>query len=932
MMRVLLLPLLFLATCVFAQTAPLNDTGQTQCFQGGGLAACSAANTGDGSTHPRQDGRFGRDAQAGAGALTKMGSGQAGFDFTRICNSGEAAGSGACPADPALGTGNNDWACTRDNVTGLIWEAKTPANAATTFTFADASAVHAAAVNTAQLCGAADWRVPTRRELLSIVHHGRSNPAIDTTFFPNTRDSFYWSSDIYAPIPAGAWSVIFGNGDTFAGSQANDNHVRLVSGTMPPEPNPRFVDNPDGTVTDPATGLMWDRCSWGQTLDGTNACIGPVSFHSWQAALGIAVEANTDSHRGYNDWRLPNRTELESLVDITKATAPTIDTAAFPNTPPSGLFWSSTVSPNPAFAWFVYFNSGDTDASGQTGVFHVRLVRSGQSFDALAPAQIVINDPGSTDNQSATAGTAVTTPPSVIVLDANDNPVAGADVTFAVASGGGAVDPTTPVATDANGIATVNSWTLGITTGSNTLTATITGSDPAVSATFTATGTAPLDVAKTAAGSYDRTVSWQLAKTASPSSHTGAPGDDFLSNWTVTATRSEIFGNYAVTGTITVTNPNGSDVPFSLADVLDDGTVAIINCPFTNDNTGTAPANGSVMCAYSAAPTDGSATLNTATVIFDLGAGSTTAEGTAAVSFIENLIGDDSVTLSDPRVPYSQMISGTTDEIFPETFTCPTDPNLYTSGLYTETFTNTAFLDGPGTDLEASAEVTITCTQTAPVAPDNVAATAGNAQATVTWTAPTDDGGAPITGYTVTGDPGGSCSVAGTVTACTITGLTNGTEYTFTVVATNVAGDSPLSAASESVTPLGPPSGALQLQIEPVALGLIVNWVAPSDNGGTPILSYRADANPSCEVTALADEVPGQTAYSCTLGNLDPGREYTVSVTAINAVGETTVVAAAAVQPLPVIPIPTLGTWALVMLMLLMFGMALPVLNRPGGA
>jgi hypothetical protein len=64
----------------------------------------------------------------------------------------------------------------------------------------------------------------------------------------------------------------------------------------------------------------------------------------------------------------------------------------------------------------------------------------------------------------------------------------------------------------------------------------------------------------------------------------------------------------------------------------------------------------------------------------------------------------------------------------------------------------------------------------------------------------------------------------------------------------------------------------------------MVSWVAPSDN--TPIISYRAEANPSCEVPALADEVPGETAYSCTIGGLDPERDYTVTVTAINAAGK----------------------------------------------
>lgn len=88
-----------------------------------------------------------------------------------------------------------------------------------------------------------------------------------------------------------------------------------------------------------------------------------------------------------------------------------------------------------------------------------------------------------------------------------------------------------------------------------------------------------------------------------------------------------------------------------------------------------------------------------------------------------------------------------------------------------------------------------------PAAPTDVNATPGSTRATVSWTAPTDTGGSPITGYTITGQPDGSCSVAGDITECTITGLTNGTEYTFTVIATNAVGDSLPSAPSNIVVP-----------------------------------------------------------------------------------------------------------------------------------
>ena len=90
-----------------------------------------------------------------------------------------------------------------------------------------------------------------------------------------------------------------------------------------------------------------------------------------------------------------------------------------------------------------------------------------------------------------------------------------------------------------------------------------------------------------------------------------------------------------------------------------------------------------------------------------------------------------------------------------------------------------------------------------PGAPTGVTATAGNAQATVTFTPPVNNGGSPITGYTVTSNPAGGVDVNGgsTATTHTVTGLTNGTAYTFTVTATNAIGTGPPSAPSNSVTP-----------------------------------------------------------------------------------------------------------------------------------
>ena len=215
----LLAPLFILAAS--PTLAALNDTGQTQCYAGGALTVCSEASTGNTATQPRQDGRFGRDPMAGASQLAKTGGGTAGFDFTPLDATGNpiALSGGAPTSTPA---------CVRDNVTGLIWEVKTIANAATIYTFVEA-ATYAADSNTAGLCGSSSgWRVPTLHELLSIVHHGTSNPAIDTVFFPNTQNNWYWCSDIFAPDPGLAWSVYFPNGHSDSDNQAFHRYVRLV--------------------------------------------------------------------------------------------------------------------------------------------------------------------------------------------------------------------------------------------------------------------------------------------------------------------------------------------------------------------------------------------------------------------------------------------------------------------------------------------------------------------------------------------------------------------------------------------------------------------------------------------------------------------------------------------------------------------------------
>ena len=189
----------------------------------------------------------------------------------------------------------------------------------------------------------------------------------------------------------------------------------------------------------------------------------------------------------------------------------------------------------------------DKAGTGYTLVTSASSV-TGTTSDAFnitpgAPASITSN---SLITQSAAAGTAVSSPPSVIVRDASGNPVGGVEVTFTTGVNSGTVSPTGPIATGSDGIATVTSWVLAATPGPNTLTATASPSgingDPVF---FTATGTP---------GSPS---SSRSSATASPSPITASSGDNVS---TITVTATDAFGN-AVSGapvTLSATGPGNT--------------------------------------------------------------------------------------------------------------------------------------------------------------------------------------------------------------------------------------------------------------------------------------------------------------------------------------------------------------------------------------
>jgi uncharacterized protein (TIGR02145 family) len=161
--------------------------------------------------------------------------------------------------------------------------------------------------------------------------------------------------------------------------------------------------------------------------------------------------------------------------------------------------------------------------------------------------------------------------------------------------------------------------------------------------------------------------------------------------------------------------------------------------------------------------------------------------------------------------------------------------------------------------------------------PTNVLATAGNAQATVTFTASASDGGSAITGYTVTSNPGGFIGT-GSSSPITVTGLTNGTSYTFTVIATNANGNSLPSSASNSVTPSAVPGAPTIGTATSGNLQATVTFTAPGSNGGSAILSYTVTSSPG-GITGTG------TASPITITGLTNGTSYTFTVVATNVNG-----------------------------------------------
>jgi PKD repeat protein len=382
-------------------TSRINDTHSVLCVDSINPSSYVACNIFSplAFSGKLQDGMIGRDQDSNDPA-----DGIKGLSYSRICNSGQAAGSGTCPMLPVLGSGLNDWGCTKDNVTGLMWEIKTADNGPRdyrTLHFMDPLSEYAklsgilgvsfsvdangnwfssaklvskyvqdANATTSALCGYTDWRIPIAEELdgLFVYNPSTTTSSVDNTFFPNTRfGGAFWASTL-TQLPD--LSGITGTSITLYGP---DTSARLVgyngrfSDTSPYYPllyktlqiiRPRSVKSDIRLVrsTFPAYEVRFKERSFGTEpgmLDKESNLLwrmcpeGMTWNTSTRVCNGQAIKYTFTEALAFAKtqpgWRMPNKNELASIRTRT-IDDPTLIGPPFSagNLTAGDLFWSST--------------------------------------------------------------------------------------------------------------------------------------------------------------------------------------------------------------------------------------------------------------------------------------------------------------------------------------------------------------------------------------------------------------------------------------------------------------------------------------------------------------------------------------------------------------------------------------------------------------
>lgn len=314
----------------------------------------------------------GGSVDAGGDALTADGSSEEGpvFEDAGPCSSQWAEW--PMPNSPSSGLPNPSSYDTTsmpgvviDNVTGLMWQRSVDANS---YTWADAKAY----CSSLTVAGESDWRLPTEIELVSLL--SPTAPAIDPAAFPDAPSDAFWSASPLGGNASFAWAASSdAPGDagftgpyysyTFYAYPGEQHRALCVRGPVPSAP-PDHYTVANGTVIDHFTGLTWQRSL-------SSATYGPLLSDAEAYCNGLTLAGG--------GWRVPSLKELLTLVDFcVPEPGPTIDNAAFPDTP-SSWFWSSSAS---TISGVDFYISGVDFYSGAA-------TRGGDVFGWKAPVRCV---------------------------------------------------------------------------------------------------------------------------------------------------------------------------------------------------------------------------------------------------------------------------------------------------------------------------------------------------------------------------------------------------------------------------------------------------------------------------------------------------------------------------------------------------------------